>query len=134
MNGTANTTQVGYLDGFFECQACTNCPVNINSMSDVEDRYPMTWVQGESITVHMDKLDLVFYRRDKMWVADFSDWIISEEDHAQELCAQLILMTVSEKEDLYTRKDVLRALKAGEFLKSLGYPTQREAIVVYLDP
>jgi hypothetical protein len=102
-------------------------------MSDVEDCYPMTWVQGESITVHMDKLDLVFYHRDKKWVADFSDWIISEEDHAQELCPQLNLMTVSEKEDLYTRKDVLRALKAGEFLKSLGYPTQWEAIGLVRD-
>jgi hypothetical protein len=133
MNGSASTTQVGYLDGFFDCQACTDCPVNIISMSYVEDRYPMMWVQGESITVHMDKADLVFYRRDKMWVADFSEWIISEEDHAQELCAQLNLMTVSEKEDLYTRKDVLRALEAGEFLKSLGYPTQREAIGLVRD-
>jgi hypothetical protein len=127
MNGMANTTQVGYLDGFFECQACTDCPVNIISMSDVEDRYPMMWVKGESVTVHMDELDLVFYRRDKKWVADFSYWITSEEDHAQELCGQLNLMTVSEKEDLYTQRDMLRELKAGKFLKSLGYPTQREA-------
>jgi hypothetical protein len=96
-------------------------------MSDVEDRYPMMWVKGESVTVHMDELDLVFYRRDKKWVADFSYWITSEEDHAQELCGQLNLMTVSEKEDLYTQKDMLRELKAGKFLKSLGYPTQREA-------
>jgi hypothetical protein len=79
MNGMANTTQVGYLDGFFECQACTDCPVNIISMSDVEDRYLMMWVKGESFTVHMDELDLVFYRRDKKWVADFSYWIINEE-------------------------------------------------------
>jgi hypothetical protein len=34
MNGKATTSQVGYLEGFFECQACTDCPANIISMSD----------------------------------------------------------------------------------------------------
>jgi hypothetical protein len=32
-------------------------------------------------------------------------------------------MTVKDKEDLYTRKEVRRALEAGEFLKALGYPS-----------
>jgi hypothetical protein len=29
MNGTATTGKVGYLDGFFECQASEDCPANI---------------------------------------------------------------------------------------------------------
>ncbi len=37
MNGAAVTSQVGILEGFFECQACEDCPVNIISQFDVEE-------------------------------------------------------------------------------------------------
>jgi len=129
MNGTSTTAKVGYLDGFFECQACEECPVNIISMSDVEDKYAMTWIPGESITVHMDEQDVVFTKKNKMWIADFSDWIVEEEELSQ-LKNTLSLMTVEEKEALYTRREVRKALEAGEFLRSLGYPTQKEAIAM----
>jgi hypothetical protein len=66
MNGVAHTDRVGYLDGFFDCQAGNNCPTNIISMARVEDMYPVSYAQGESITVHMDDHDLVFKRRDGM--------------------------------------------------------------------
>jgi hypothetical protein len=102
-------------------------------MADVEDKYPITWVPGESITVHLDERDVVFVRRSKMWVGDFSDWIVSDEDRLQELHTDLSLMTVREKEDLYTRREVRKALEAGEFLKSLGYPTQKEALGIVRD-
>ena len=39
-------------------------------------------------------------------------------------------MTVSDKENLYTRKEVHRALEAGEFLKALGYPSEKDALEV----
>ncbi len=42
-------------------------------MADVEDMYRITYVQGESITIHMDHRDVVFSRREKMYVADFLD-------------------------------------------------------------
>ena len=133
MNGSATTSQTGYLDGFFNCQASADCPVNILSMSDVEDICPMTWVQGESITVHMDEQDLVFTKRDKMWVADFSDWVVQDEDRVSEVRESLCLLTVQEKEDMYMRREVCKALEAGEFLRALGYPTQKEALGVVRD-
>lgn len=128
MNGEAETSRSGFLKGFFKCQACDTCPANILSMADVEDRYPVTYVQGESITMHMDDRDVQFLRRDKLYIADFSDWIVEDDDRVQEVCTGLTLMTVLERESLYTRKEVRRALEAAEFLQSLGYPTEHEAI------
>jgi hypothetical protein len=97
-------------------------------MADVEDLYRVTYVQGESITVHMDERDVVFTRRDKMYIADFSDWLVEDQDRVGELYSTLSLMTVREKESLYTSKQVRRALEAGEFLKALGYPSERDEL------
>jgi hypothetical protein len=99
-------------------------------MADVEDMYRITYVQGESITVHMDHRDVVFSRREKMYVADFSDWLAVDQQRVEQLYTSLSLMTVSYKENLCTRKEVRRALEAGEFLKALGYPSERDALEV----
>ncbi len=74
MNGGAVTSQVGLLEGFFECQTCEDCPANIMSQSDVEDLYPIMHVQEETITVHMEHRDIMFTKCDKMYMADFSEW------------------------------------------------------------
>jgi hypothetical protein len=47
--------------------------------------------------------------------------------------AELSLLTVKEKEDLYTMREVRKALEAGEFLKSMGYPSQKEALGIVRD-
>jgi hypothetical protein len=133
MNGTSTTERVGYLDGFFDCHACVDCPANIISMADVEDHFPMTWLPGESIIVHLDERDVIFVRKDKMWVGDFSDWIVSDEERLAEMQTELCLLTVKEKEALYTKREVRKALEAGEFLKSMGYPTEREAMGLVRD-
>ena len=77
------------------------------SMADVEDMYMITYVQGESITVHMDHRDVVFSRHKKMYVADFSDWLAADQQRVEQLYTGLSLMTVRDKENLYTRKEVL---------------------------
>ncbi len=104
------------------------CPANIISMADVEDMYPKTHVQGESIIVHMENRDIVFQRKDKMYVADFSDCVVHNKGRVQELYDGLSLMTVANRERMYTRKEVRKALEAGEFLRALGYPTEKEAL------
>jgi hypothetical protein len=48
-------------------------------MTNVEDMYRVTYVQGESITVHMDERDVVFMRREKRYLADFSDWLVDDQ-------------------------------------------------------
>jgi hypothetical protein len=124
------TDCVGYLEGFFECQACDDCPTSIISMANVEDRYRVMYIQGESITVHMDDRDEVFMWRDKMYVADFSDWLACEDNGVQELYSGLNLLTVQDKESMYTHREVRKALEAGEFLKALGYPSEQDALEI----
>jgi len=110
MNGVAHTEHMGYLDGFFNCQVCEGCPTNILSMARVEDMYPITYTQGVSITVHMDDRDVVFKRTDGMYVADFSDWLVDDKDRVSEIHTDLCLQTVEERESLYPRKQVRKAL------------------------
>jgi len=133
MNGSAHTDRIGHLEGFFDCQACDSCPTNIISMSRVEDMYPITYAQGDSLTVHMDDRDVIFKRRDGMYVADFSDWIVEDEHRVQEVCTDLCLSTVEERESLYSRKQVRRALEAGECLRALGFPSLQDAVNLVRD-
>jgi hypothetical protein len=81
-------------------------------MADVEDMYRVTYVQGESITVHMDERDVVFSKREKMYIANFSDWLVHDQDRVEELYTGLSLLTVKDTENLYTFKEVRRALEA----------------------
>jgi len=120
-----NTSYVGELEGFFECIACEDCAVNVLSQSDVEDKFPLTFNPGHSYIVHTPMKDVVFLKKNKMYVADFSDWINPEYKNTQ---AQLSLMTADEREHLYTKKEVKRALEAKEFIKNAGYPSLKEAV------
>jgi len=133
MNGVAHKDRIGYLQGFFDCPACDSCPTNIISMARVEDMYPLTYSQGESITVHMDDRDLVFKRREGMYVADFSDWIVEDEESPKEVHTDLCLSTVEERESLYSRKQVCKALEAGEYLRAMGYPSLNDAVNIVRD-
>jgi len=128
MNGSTTTDRIGYLAVFFDCQVCDTCPTSILSQADVEDLYPVTYIQGESYTVDMDDPDLLFVRRDKMYVADFLDWLVTDDQRKEELHTGLSLLTVAEKESMYSSKDVHQALEAGEFLHAMGYPTQADAL------
>lgn len=37
------------------------------------------YIQGESIAVHVGDRDIVFNKHDKMYVADFSEWIRGDD-------------------------------------------------------
>jgi hypothetical protein len=60
-------------------------------MSQVEDMYPITYAQGESITVHMDDRDVIFKRHDGMHVANFTDWLVEDEERVNEIHSDLCL-------------------------------------------
>ena len=66
---------VGDLDGFYECIADDNVRISILSQHDVEQLYKVTYLQGISMTVHMPDRDVVFKKKKKLYVADFSDWV-----------------------------------------------------------
>jgi len=130
MDGVAGTEQVGYLNGFFDCQVSSSTPASILSQSDVEDKYPVTYIQGVSITVHMDDKDVVFERKNKMYVADFSDWIVGDEEDRE---SKIALATLNEKAQLYNAKELRRALEVKEFIANAGYPSMREALNLVTD-
>jgi Reverse transcriptase (RNA-dependent DNA polymerase). len=123
-------TKVGMLEGFFECLGSDDTRVSVLSQADVEDAYDVTYEPGTSYTVHMGVRDLEFVRRNKLYVADFSDWV--NPDY-QECNALLNLLTVEEREHMYTRKEVERAHEAKEFIKNAGYPSRNEAIHLIRD-
>jgi hypothetical protein len=116
MNQCTETNRVGYLDGFFDCQACDDSPTSIISLADIDDIYQVTYVQGESFTVHMDDHGIFFMRRDTIYIVDFSDWIVGNKERVQQMHTNLCLMTVTDMESLYTCKLVRKVLEAGEFL------------------
>ena len=80
----------------------------------------MTYIPQEAYIVHMNDKDLVFKRRNKLYVADFLDWINQD---FEESYAAICMMTVAEREHMYTnKKEVIRVKKAGEFVKKYGFP------------
>jgi hypothetical protein len=68
-----------------------------------------------------EKRDLVFARREKLYIADLYD-----EEH-------VVQATVRENEALYTREEVKRVKEAYEFLMNSGYPSVGEAVHLLTD-
>jgi len=115
--------------GFFECLSSEDTEASVLSLADVEDIYPVTYESGKCYVVHMPNRDLVFERKGKLYLGDFSDWIRYQEGDD----SALSLMTTKEKEHMYTKKEVAQARKAREFLKNAGYPSEAEAIHLIRD-
>ena len=127
---SSKTTLVGNLEGFFECIAEKDCRISVLSQDDVESKYNITYIQGESYTVHMDQQDLIFVKKNKLYVADMTDWVgLHDLDAAMK---PLALATVTEGSAL-TSKETKSALKAKEFVRKAGYPSEGEALHMVRD-
>jgi hypothetical protein len=81
---------------------------------------PTMYEQGKGCTVQLPDQDLVFERRGKLHIGDFSDWIDEKP--------KVSLMMTKENKHLYTKKEVQKARDARECLKRAGYPSEQEAI------
>jgi len=68
-------SETGYLDPFFSVYASTQTKANILSFAQVEDQYPITYTPQEAFTVHLPKGDIVFRRRDGMYVGRLQECI-----------------------------------------------------------
>ena len=112
--------KVGYLEQFFECVAGSDLKANILCMAQVEDLYHVTYKQGESFTVHLPERDWIVSRRGCMYVGDMRDW--AEESRTA------MVTTAAENESRYTKPEIKNARKVRGLLRSLGYPSQEEAI------
>jgi hypothetical protein len=111
---------VGDLEGFFEVCASDEVRANILSFAAVEDMYEVTYSRGEGFTVHIPERDIVFRRRDNLYIVD---WAEVGSVHA----------TVQENESLYSAKQVRRAKLAHEFVRNCGYPSPAEAVHIVQD-
>jgi hypothetical protein len=60
------------LEGFFEVYASDSTRANVLSFVAVEDLYEISYVCGEAFVVHMEGRDLVFWRRDRLYVAEWT--------------------------------------------------------------
>lgn len=95
-------------------------------MSDVERLYPITYIQGEAFIVHMAKRDLlVFKQRNKLYVADFRDWVMAQESNT--------FITTEQRESEFSKSEVDGAKRAEAFIKAAGYPSERTAIDLIRD-
>ena len=118
------TNSIGYLEDFFDCQACENCTANILCQADIEDMYDITYVQGLKYTVHLPRGNLDFERKGRFYVADMSDWIRPNMAN---------VTTVTDNESLYTAKELRRARQAQDFIHNSGYPSEKEAVHLVSD-
>ena len=123
LSGTTTLPYVGHLDGFFECKGSTEIIASVLCMADVEDLYDITYEQGDSYTVHLARGDLVFERRDKLYVADMRDWASANDEihHA-------MVTTVADNESKFTAQEVKRARQAQELIENAGFSSEKEAV------
>jgi hypothetical protein len=113
--------KVGMLDGFFQVYASKETKENVLSFADMEDKYKIMFVRGQTFTVHMPEEDVVFELKNKLYVAD---WCVE---------GAVANPTVHKKEQLYTKEEIRRAKVAHEFLKCSGYPSIGEATHLVTD-
>jgi hypothetical protein len=65
--------QVGDLPGFFTVYASKETRANVLSFTDLEDLYDISYVHKKAFVVHMPSGDLVFSRREKLYVAELEE-------------------------------------------------------------
>jgi hypothetical protein len=63
--------ETGNLQDFFRVYVNVQTKANVLCFADVEDLYKITYNQGTSFTIHLPKRDIVFRRRNKLYMADF---------------------------------------------------------------
>ena len=66
--------ETGYLDPFFPVYASAHTNADILSFAQVEDAYPITYEAQDSFVVHLPHIDVVFKRRNGMYVADWTQY------------------------------------------------------------
>ena len=109
-----STDETGYLPDFFRVYSSSHTKANVLSFADVEDMYDITYIPQESFTVHLPERDIIFHRRDKLYVADFSRPIVAVTK-------------------AYTKSEEARAQAAYEVIRNCGYPSIAEAIHLIQD-
>jgi len=74
-------THTGELDGFFQCHSSPKLAASVLSQDQIEQLYQVTYDQGRAYIVHLPDRDLVFKKRNRLYVGDMRDWDNGEGHH-----------------------------------------------------
>ena len=108
----------GFLDPLFRVYTSEDTQANILSLSEVEDKFIVTYVPKESFIIHLHEMDIVFHCKDGIYVADWDQyWQAYATSSTQ----------------VYTKVDETRARQAYELLRTSGFPSVGEAIHLLQD-
>ena len=105
-----SVNQTGFLDPLFRVYASEKTQANILSLSEVEDRYLVTYVPQECFIIHLPQGDIEFHRKDGMYIADWDQY---RNIFSTSVC---------------TKAEETRAKQAYEFLRTSGFPSLGEAV------
>ena len=118
--GVTYITHSGMLEGVLKCYTFEDCDINILSFGELADRYNITYVKSKNIfIVHTGEQDLVFEKVNGQYCTNMLDW--KDRSHN-------IYNIVTEREKLYTRKELDRARAARLFQKNAGYLSYDRAV------
>lgn len=113
--GTIKLFEEGDFKNIIKCYVATNeCKANILCQADIEDKYKINYVQQSKYVVELEDVNIVFERKNKLYVADLSNWIEDEDE--------------PERRALYTKSDIKRAKEAQDFIINAGFPSEQAAV------
>ena len=115
-----SVTKTGFLDPLFRVYASDDTHANILSLSEVEEKYLVTYSPQENFIVHLPMTDIVFHRKGGMYIVDWSQY-------------KNAFTTVNTDVGTYTKAEEARARQAYELLRTCGYPSIQEAIHIIQD-
>ena len=110
-------SKTGYLDPLFGVHASEETQANILSLSEVEDKYLVTYVPQEKFIIHLLEMDIEFNLKAGMYVADWRD---------------IKMAYASSISSVYTKAKEARAKQAYE-IRTSGFPSANEAIHLIQD-
>jgi hypothetical protein len=111
----------GNLPGFFDVYCHEGVKVNVLCFVDVEDLYEVSYRPNVGFVVHLDGHEIIFERRNKLYVAT------ANEFHA------MMMITVEEKKLQFSINQVKKAETAYTLLKNAGYPSPGELMSLVSD-
>jgi hypothetical protein len=109
------------LPGFFDVYCHEGVRVNVLCFADVEDKYNVVYQPNVGFVVHLNGRDIIFERRNKLYVAK-----------AQDLLAH-VLATIEEKKAQFSSEQVKKAEAAYTLMKNSGYPSPNELMRLVSD-
>lgn len=106
--------------GMFKCNTFDECDINILSFSQLAKLYNISYNQKmDRFVVHTDKLDLLFEKEEGQYCSNMQNW--KPRSHS-------VFNIVSDREKLYTKKELEGARMARIFQKNAGCLSYERAV------